>query len=337
MSIFLSFRSITWKAVFLVCFISLGIFLLWPNGLVESEKLDIDRLRLADEIIVKFKGIDSIQVIKIAQAEDFFDVLSSFNSNEKVEYAEPNYIYKAAIIPSDTYYGNQWYLQKIKAPEAWDKIRETPKTVIAILDSGIQVDHPDLRSNIWQNTKEIAGNNIDDERNGFIDDINGWDFINNEADPAPKFKPGYSEAGILHGTIIAGIAAASGNNAAGVSGVTWQAQIMPLKVLNDKGEGNTSKVVEAIEYAINNGTDIINLSFVGFGFSKSLDNVIKKANDEGIIVVAAAGNEQDEGEGYFLDNTPMYPVCHDGPNGENWVIGVAALDTMDQKANFSSF
>lgn len=251
--------------------------------------------------------------------------------------AESNNIYKASIIPSDAFLNNQWYLQKIKAIEAWDNIKESPDVIIAVLDSGVQVNHPDLQGNIWLNKKEIANNNIDDDHNGFMDDINGWDFVNNVPDPAPKFKPGFSEDGILHGTIIAGIAAASGNNAAGVSGVTWRAKIMPLKVLDDKGEGSAAKVIKAIDYAIANGASIINLSFVGFGYSKGLDDAVKRAYDAGLIVVAAAGNEVNQGDGYDLDKTPMYPVCLDGANAENRVIGVAATDTMDQKAAFSSF
>ncbi|MFH0955609.1 MAG: S8 family serine peptidase, partial [Candidatus Falkowbacteria bacterium] len=204
-------------------------------------------------------------------------------------------------------------------------------------DSGVQINHPDLQSNVWLNKKEIINNNIDDDRNGFIDDINGWDFVNNVSDPAPKFKPGFTEDGILHGTIIAGIAAASGNNAAGVAGITWKAKIMPLKVLDDKGGGSASKVINAIDYAIANGANIINLSFVGFGYSKGFDEAVERAYDAGLIVVAAGGNEVGQGAGYYLDETPMYPACLDGANGENRVIGVAATDTIDQKAVFSSF
>lgn len=251
--------------------------------------------------------------------------------------AEPDQTYHASIIPSDAFFNNQWYLQKIKATEAWDNIRESPDVVIAILDSGVQINHPDLQGNIWLNKKEIAGNKIDDDKNGFIDDVNGWDFVNNVPDPAPKFKPGFSEDGVLHGTIIAGIAAAAGNNAAGVTGITWQAKIMPLKILDDTGEGSASKVIKAIDYAIANGANIINLSFVGFGYSQGLDEAIKRAYDAGLIVVAAGGNEVGQSDGYNLDETPMYPVCLDGSSGENRVIGVAATDTMDQKTAFSSF
>ena len=293
--------------------------------------------RVNDEILVKFKASSRPIVIKIARANDFNEFLSYYSNLPEVDYAEPNYTYQASIIPSDTFFNNQWYLQKVKAVLAWDNIRESPEVVIAILDSGVQISHPDLRSNIWLNKKEIADNNIDDDKNGFIDDVNGWDFVNNVPDPAPKFKPGFTEDGILHGTIIAGIAAASGNNAAGVAGITWKAKIMPLKVLDDKGEGSASKVIKAVDYAVANGANIINLSFVGFGYSKGLDDAIERAYNAGLIVVAAGGNEAGQGAGYNLDETPMYPVCLDGANGENRVIGVAATDTIDQKAIFSSF
>lgn len=292
---------------------------------------------IADEILVKFKNFEKPVVIKIAQTENYNEYMNYYNNLTDVDYAEPNYTFQASIIPSDTFLNNQWYLQKIKAIEAWDKKRESPEVIIAILDSGVQINHPDLKSNIWLNKKEIANNNIDDDRNGFIDDLNGWDFVNNVADPAPKFKPDFTEDGILHGTIIAGIAAASGNNAAGVAGITWKARIMPLKILDDKGEGSASKVIKAIDYAIANGANIINLSFVGFGYSNGLDEAIKRAYNAGLIIVAAGGNEVGQGDGYYLDETPMYPACLDGANGENRVIGVAATDTIDQKTTFSSF
>jgi subtilisin family serine protease len=311
-----------------------GLTLLLGGGAKSDKVSDVDSM-VANEILVKYRGINDIRVIKLNEADNFDKTLSDLNNSQEVEYAEPNYLYTASIIPSDTYYGNQWYLEKIKAPQAWDVVREANGVIIAILDSGVQIGHPDLRNNIWRNDKEIPENNIDDDKNGFIDDINGWDFVNNTANPSPKFKDGFTEAGILHGTIVAGIAAAAGNNAAGIAGIAWRAKIMPLKVLDDAGEGNTSNVVKAIDYAVNNGADIINLSFVGFGFSQSLDSAVKRAYDAGVIVVAAAGNEQGQASGYSLDATPMYPACHDG--GENRVIGVAATDTIDQKANFSSY
>ncbi len=239
--------------------------------------------------------------------------------------------------PNDPLFFKQWYLDKIHATEAWDSIHDAEEIVVAVIDTGVQINHPDLKDNIWLNKKEIPNNGIDDDKNGFIDDLNGWDFVNNVADPSPKFKDDFTLNGILHGTVVAGVIGAVGNNKTGVSGVAWRLKIMPLKVLDDKGEGSTADVVRAIDYAIKNGADIINLSFVGFKDDPSLKSAIERAYYAGVIVVAAAGNDNEEGEAYFLDKIPMYPVCYDGDNGENMVIGVVATDAMDQKAKFSAY
>ncbi len=245
---------------------------------------------------------------------------------------------KAAIVPNDPFFSNQWYLSKIKADSAWEKVSDSPQTVIAVIDSGIQINHPDLQHNIWLNAKEVATDDIDNDQNGFIDDVHGWDFVNNIPDPSPKFATGWTEAGVSHGTMVAGIIAAQGNNKMGVSGVTWHAKIMPLKALNDKGEGRISDVIRAIDYAINNGADIINLSFASLNYSDGLQEAIARAHKAGLIIVAAAGNEQAAGDGYNIDETKIYPACYDGRLiGENMVIGVAATDALDQKTRFSSY
>ncbi len=249
-------------------------------------------------------------------------------------FAEP---VLASITPNDPYYKNQWYLAKIRADGAWEKISESPDMVIAVIDSGVDIKHPDLQDNIWRNGKEIAANNKDDDKNGFIDDVNGWDFVSNGSDPSPKFFSGWTEAGVSHGTMVAGIIAARGNNNRGVTGVTWRTKIMPLRVLNDKGEGKISDVIRAIDYATRNGANIINLSFVNFNYSEAMQGAIKRAHSAGVMVVAAAGNEQAAGEGYNIDKTQIYPACYDGQLGENMVIGVVATDALDQKARFSSY
>lgn len=244
---------------------------------------------------------------------------------------------QAATIPNDPYYYNQWYLSKIRADAAWAKINSSPDITIAVVDAGIDIDHPDLQDNIWINNNEIDENGLDDDRNGFIDDRNGWDFLNNKPDPRPNFLNTWTESGISHGTMVAGIIAAVGNNGQGISGVTWRAKIMPLKVLNEEGEGRLNDVIRAIDYAVNNGADIINLSFVSFDYSDGLQAAIRRAYQSGVLVVAAAGNEQSAGLGYDTDKTPIYPACYDGDNGENMVLGVAATDALDQKAKFSSY
>ncbi len=244
---------------------------------------------------------------------------------------------RAAINPNDTYFGDQWYLKRIKAPEAWEIHSRSRGVIIAVIDSGVQINHPDLAGNIWINSAEVAGNKKDDDGNGLVDDVNGWDFVNNVADPAPKFKAGFTEAGILHGTIIAGVAGAVGNNNTGVTGVTWDVKIMPLKALDDAGNGDTVAVIRAIDYAIAKGANIINLSFVGFTYSSGLRDAIQRAHDAGVIVVAPAGNEQSVEHGVNLNQKPIYPACYKGTHNERIVIGVAATDAIDQKASFSGY
>jgi subtilisin family serine protease len=289
------------------------------------------------EVLFKYKNNEMIFIKTIPAGENIFEVIANLKKNQNIEYAEPNYIYEAAILPSDTFFQNQWYLKKIKAIRAWDKKRETPEITIAIIDSGIQINHPDLKDNIWRNQGEVQGNGIDEDGNGFTDDVNGWDFVNNISDPNPKFKAGFTESGVIHGTIVAGVAAGYGNNGVGITGVTWQAKLMSLKVLDDKGVGDTRNVVKAIDYAIKNKADIINLSFTGFSYSQALYDAIRRAYDAGIFITAAAGNDEGQGSGVNIDERPIYPACYDGSSGENMVIGVSATDSIDQKAKFSSY
>lgn len=249
----------------------------------------------------------------------------------------PVLMVRAGLTPNDPYYSRQWYLPKIEADSAWTKIKETPDIIVAVIDSGVDINNPDLKNNIWKNTKEIPANDLDDDHNGFIDDVNGFDFVNNTPDPSPKFDDGWTEAGVSHGTMVAGIIGAEGNNKQGVVGVTWKTNIMSLRVLNDKGEGRISSVVRAIDYAVANGANIINLSFVTYNYSDSLYNAISRAYRAGVIIVAAAGNDESTGEGRNTSKSPIYPACMDGPNGENMVVGVAATDALDQKTNFSSY
>lgn len=283
-----------------------------------------------------------ILLLLVSITGDFFhpsEVLANNTTDFENQFTEKDNIniYKASIIPSDPYFDKQWYLKRIKAVETWDEHWDASSIIIAVVDSGVQINHPDLRDNIWVNSGEIPKNNKDDDGNGFIDDYNGWDFVENNSDPNPKYDEGYTKDGIMHGTVVAGVAAAGGNNFLGVTGVAWNAKIMPLRVLNGKGEGNTKSVVRAIDYAIKNGADIINLSFVGVGYSSILEEAIKRAYSAGIVIIAAAGNDMEGDSSHFLDKEPLYPVCYDGKNGENMVIGVAATDSLDQKANFSGY
>lgn len=291
----------------------------------------------ADSIIVKYKGEISARKIILTSNDTVEKAIARFNENPRVDYAEPNYIFQASLVPDDTHYTNQWYLRRIKAPDAWSYASTSPAVVIAIIDSGVQIDHPDISPNLWINASEINNNKKDDDGNGLVDDYYGWDFINNLADPRPKFKQGFTEAGVLHGTIVAGIAAASGNNKEGVTGVTWKAKIMSLKALDDAGNGDTASVAKAVDYAVAKGANIINLSFVGFSYSRSLKEAIERAVKADVIVVAPAGNEESVGHGVNLNTKPIYPACYKDDAKKPLVVGVAATDAIDQKAVFSGY
>ncbi|MCF7906695.1 S8 family serine peptidase [Patescibacteria group bacterium] len=254
-----------------------------------------------------------------------------------VEYAEPNYSFEASFVPDDLLYRNQWYLSQIKAPQAWDFTKGgSEDIVIAILDTGVDVDHPDLQENIWHNSGEIPGDGIDNDDNGFIDDVYGWDFIRYNSNPRPRFDEPYGEGGIHHGTLVAGIASAVGDNQQGIAGVAWKSKIMPLRVLNSQGTGSVENVIRAVRYAVQNGAKIINLSFVGTNESFFLAEALKEAWRQGVIVVAAAGNET-VNQPLNLNKTPNYPICLDQEDDDNFIVGVTAVDDTDRKALFSDF
>ncbi len=251
--------------------------------------------------------------------------------------AAPVREYKISLTPNDPEFPmQQSYLNRIQAPLAWERPQSTDmRPVIAILDSGVDTAHPDLVPNLWVNPWELPGDAIDNDRNGYVDDVRGWDFITNTPDPSPKFDDGWNEVAMHHGTIVAGVAAAKGNNAQGVAGVSWWARLMPIRVLNGRGVGDTVAVARGINFAIANHADIINLSFVGSVSDPVLEAAIERAYRAGLLVVAAAGNEQQVG--VDMNRQPQYPVCDDGLNGDNRVIGVAALDEGDVRAEFSNF
>lgn len=254
-----------------------------------------------------------------------------------------HFCFAADLTPNDPDYPKQWYLGNLQMPKVWGMETGKGSVIVAVIDSGVDVSHPDLHDNIWVNQKEIVGDGIDNDHNGYVDDGQGWDFVTNTNDPNPKYDSDClatetcSKEAIIHGTLVAGVIAAVGNNSYGTTGVAWNIKIMPLRVLNENGSGNTNDVVRAINYAIDNGASIINLSFVGDTYDASLEKAIERAYLNGVMVVAAAGNENTDGRSVNMDVRPMYPVCSHGTNGENIVLGVAALDKNNKLSNFSNF
>ncbi len=243
----------------------------------------------------------------------------------------------ASRVPNDSYYNEQWYLRKINAPEAWMTSLGLETVPVALIDSGVDVDHPDLKDNIWRNPGETPGDGIDNDGNGYVDDVHGWDFVGGDADPRPDAKGEHTTLGTNHGTVGAGVIAARGDNGKGISGVTWQTTVMPLRVLDSNGQGDPTRVIRAVEYAVHNGAKVINLSFAGPTYSKELEIALRRAYDAGVFVVAAAGNAPEGGEAVNLDTRPLYPVCFDRESSENFIYGVAATDMNDKKADFSNY
>ncbi len=296
----------------------------------------MDRLRLHK---VKLKeGLSEQEAIELYSASDIVELV------EKHALRYPN-----TTIPNDHYFGEQWGLTKIQAPEAWDTTRGSPEVIIAVIDTGVDYTHPDLSDNIWINTAELNGaRGADDDENGYVDDIYGWDFAGPEVTSAGDATEGKDDEDADpmdldgHGTYVAGIIAAVGNNGVGVSGVCWQAKLMVLKVQADQASQIEEwDVIEAIGYAILNGVHIVNCSFggeaEGTGGERMLFEWLK---DAGILAVCAAGNDgndmdysdtDDKGETVYPNK--LYPACYDFNN----IISVAASKEDDQLADFSNY
>ena len=235
--------------------------------------------------------------------------------------------------PTDPGIIYQNYFGLINITPSWsNNIFVNKQVVVAVLDSGVDLDHPDLLDNIWNNAGEIPDDGIDNDNNSYIDDIHGWDFISSDNNPEPDLDEGYDYTAVNHGTVVAGIVAASANSQ-GILGIVPQAKIMPLRILNAKGAGNTLVLSQAIDYAVENGADVINLSLVGDFYDKTLQKSISNAYRRGVMIVAASGNEKKEG--VSLDNNPRYPVCD--ITSVNEVLGVAAVDQERRLASFSNY
>jgi subtilisin family serine protease len=288
---------------------------------VRAVASDYFRSRWGVATVRTFKRI-GVQHLRLPKDMTVEEALEIYQSDPDVEYAEPNYLrYAAATTPNDTFFSNLWGLNNINALEAWDITTGNSNVVVAVLDSGVDYNHPDLAANIWKNQAEITGTpGVDDDSNGKIDDARGWDFVDDDNDPMDSDD---------HGTHVAGTIAAEGNNSAGITGVVWTAQIMPLRFLDALGSGTVADAIEAIDYAIDNGAKIINASYGSYTFSPLERDAIATARDAGILFVAAAGNDNWNND----SATKHYPSSYDLAN----IIAVAATDQSDARASFSNY
>ena len=287
----------------------------------------------------------NIERLKLASNKSVVDTVHQLQQHADVELAEPNCRrYPRRTAPNDPDFSLQWGLENTGQvmddamfnphpvvgiagadaglTEAWDITTGSRDVVVAVIDDSLEWDHPDLAANIWVNSGEIANNGIDDDNNGYVDDVSGWDFVDGDNDTraTPTIDEDFQEG---HGTLVAGVLGAVGNNALGVSGVNWQVSIMPLKVAFD-----VASVLAAVEYAIDNGAHVVNASFGGPQFSFAESRGISRLAEEGILLVAAAGN-------FDIDNDkiPDYPSSLDYPN----IIAVGASDPDDAVTFWSQY
>jgi thermitase len=286
-------------------------------------------------------------------------MVSLFDSYPEVEYAEPNYLYKAigttpsveslmtgtieenktSSTPSDPLFDKLWGLNNtgsnepqrlmgqdnsgvsgadVEALKAWRVHQGSRKVVVAVIDTGIDYNHPDLRNNMWVNNKEVPGNGVDDDSNGYVDDVFGWNAESNHGNPMD---------GNSHGTHCAGTIGAEHNNGVGVAGVMKDVQLMAVKFLSDSGSGSLADAIEAIDYATKMNVDVMSNSWGGGGFSQALEDSIKRAKEKGIVFVAAAGNDSSNN-----DSRPTYPSTYQVDN----VISVASHTAQDNLSYFSN-
>lgn len=296
---------------------------------VRSDYLGAQVSRFGGSIRRRLHSPDTYLVaIPAGNAADFPAALASLQADGIARVAEPDYIVFATNTPNDPSFPSLWGLHNtgatgaadadIDAPEAWDIATGSKTVTVGVIDTGIDYNHPDLAANIWTNPGEIADNGIDDDKNGFIDDLHGWDFCNDDADPMDDH---------YHGTHCAGTIGAVGNNGIGVAGVNWSVSIAALKFLSEGGSGTTSDAIDAVHYATTMGFDLTSNSWGGGGYSALLEESIAAAGAAGHLFVAAAGNSA-----LNTDATANYPSCY---NCEN-IISVAATDSNDALAYFSN-
>jgi hypothetical protein len=289
----------------------------------------------AARVAKEYKVVRGLSLVKLPGNVAVKDALVMLNNTPGILYAEPDYQLKALsvpqIVPNDPRFSELWGLNNtgqsggtpdadIDAPEAWDIATGTNEIIVAVIDTGVDYTHPDLASNMWVNTAELNGiAGVDDDGNGYIDDIYGYDFVNNDGNPMDDH---------YHGTHVSGTIGAVGNNGLGVAGVCWNVRIMALKFLDSSGSGYTDDAIEAVQYAILMGANLSSNSWGGGGYSQALKDAIDAAGNANQLFVAAAGNSSSNN-----DISPAYPASYTSEN----IIAVLATDRYDNMSSFSNY
>ena len=281
--------------------------------------------------------VEGVQLVNVERGRSTREAIARLEADPAVRYAEPNRLRRAsATVPNDPAFGQLWGLHNtgqsvagiagladrdIDAPEAWD-LSTGGGALVAVVDEGIAYDHPDLAANMWRNPGEVAGNGVDDDGNGYVDDMHGIDTVDDDSDPRDSGG---------HGTHVAGTIAAAGDNGIGIAGVSWDAEVMAVRALG-AGGGSDATVAEAFDYAGDMGARVVNASLGGPGESQTMQQPITDHPDT--LFVVAAGNGGDDGIGDDNDAAePEYPCSYDNAN----LICVAATTPSDGLAGFSNF
>jgi len=265
---------------------------------------------------------------RLVDSQDIRAAVQGCQAHPAVQFVEPDYLYTAFEVPDDPRLAEQWALHNpdhadIDATQAWEVETGKRRIIVAVVDTGLDPTHPDLRDNLWRNPGETGDgretNGRDDDHNGYVDDVYGWDFVAN----APLVRDDNG-----HGTHVAGIIAARGNNGVGTCGVAWETSLMPVRFLNAQGVGRASDAIAAILYAAANGARILNASWGGSARSQALEEAFEYARRHKVLVIAAAGNAGQDNDLY-----PTYPADFPFDN----ILSIAATDRDDHLAPFSNF
>lgn len=310
----------------------------WPSMAAKNSILaKAGNGKLATARVAKeYKIVRGLSLVKLPRNITVKDALVMLNNTPGILYAEPDYQLEALsvlqTIPNDPRFSELWGLNNtgqsggtpdadIDAPEAWDIATDGSNIIVAVIDTGVDYTHPDLAANMWVNSAELNGTTgVDDDGNGYVDDIYGYDFCNDDGDPMDDH---------YHGTHVAGTIGAVGNNGQGIAGVSWNAKIMALKFLDYSGSGYDSDAIECIQYATLMGANLSNNSWGGGGYSQALKDAIDAAGNANQVFVASAGNDY----GNNNDINPTYPASYACQN----IIAVLATDKYDNMSNFSDY
>ncbi|MBN1560278.1 S8 family serine peptidase [candidate division KSB1 bacterium] len=277
-----------------------------------------------------FSALDNLFLCRTAKDVDLQQLAAQMSGELDIEYVQPNYLHRTTVTPNDPFISQQYYLAQIQAYEAWDYSKGARDVIIAIIDTGVDYDHTDLAANIWTNADEVI-DGLDNDANGYIDDIRGYDFVDNAGNAAPGEDGDEEDNDPIdfhgHGTNVAGIASAVTNNATGIAGVGWGCAIMPIRAGYQGSDGNgylaSAAIIKAIYYATDNGADIINASFGGIPDDFAQRDVFRYAFMNGLVIVKAAGN-----------NSSAVPET---PGQEDWILSVASVTSNDTRSNFSNY